>query len=74
MSHREALGLGCILNGRGAMELVVASIAYERGFIGANLFSVLVLVGVATTLITPMTFNALVTRIQRENYRDTGRF
>lgn len=32
MSHREALGLGWILNGRGAMELVVASIAYERGF------------------------------------------
>lgn len=72
MSHREALGLGWILNGRGAMELVVASIAYERGFIGANLFSVLVLIGVATTLITPIAFNLLVSRAQRENYRKTG--
>ena len=72
MSHREALALGCILNGRGAMELVVASIAYERGFIGAHLFSVLVLMGVATTLMTPIAFNALVTRAQRERYRETG--
>jgi len=39
MSQREALGLGCILNGRGVMELVVASIAYQKGFIDAGLFS-----------------------------------
>lgn len=72
MSNREALGLGCILNGRGAMELVVASIALERGFIGADLFSVLVLMGVVTTLMTPLTFNAVVNRHQRTQYRDTG--
>jgi len=72
MSHREAVGLGCILNGRGAMELVVAGIAFERGFIGANLFSVLVLVGVVTTLLSPMAFNAVVSREQRERYRETG--
>jgi Kef-type K+ transport system membrane component KefB len=72
MSHREAVGLGFILNGRGAMELVVAGIAYERGFIDANLFSVLVLVGVVTTLVTPMAFNAVVSRAQRVRYRETG--
>ena len=72
MSNREALGLGCILNGRGAMELVVASIALERGFIDAQLFSVLALMGVVTTLLTPLSFNALVNQQQRERYRDTG--
>ena len=36
MSSREALGLGCMLNGRGIMELVVASIAYQKGFIGCG--------------------------------------
>ena len=36
------------------MELVIASIAYERGFIGQGLFSTLVLMGVATTMITPL--------------------
>ncbi|MBX3635007.1 MAG: cation:proton antiporter [Rubrivivax sp.] len=72
MTSREALGLGMILNGRGAMELVVASIAFERGFIGPDLFSVLVLVGVVTTLVTPISFGALVREPERQRYRDTG--
>ncbi len=57
---REALGLGIILNARGIMELVVASIAYERGFIGQDLFSTLVLMGVVTTFITPLLFRHFV--------------
>lgn len=52
----EALGLGIIFNGRGIMELVVASIAFDRGFIGQGLFSTLVLMGVVTTLLTPLLF------------------
>lgn len=68
MSDREALGLGCILNGRGVMELVVASIAYERGFIGRELFSILVLMGVVTTLLTPLLFNAVVPAGRRRRY------
>lgn len=56
----HALGIGFILNGRGVMELVIASIAYERGFIGQDLFSVLVLMGVVTTMITPFIFRKWV--------------
>lgn len=52
----HALGIGFILNGRGVMELVIASIAYERGFIGQDLFSVLIIMGVVTTMITPFMF------------------
>lgn len=60
MPAAEALGLGIILNGRGVMELVVASIAFHKGFIDAGLFSVLVLMGVVTTLLTPLLFGRLV--------------
>jgi Kef-type K+ transport system membrane component KefB len=60
LSGPEAVGVGVILNGRGIMELVVASIAYERGFIGAGLFSTLVLMGVVTTMITPIMFRRWV--------------
>lgn len=60
LSKSDALGIGFILNGRGVMELVIASIAYERGFIGQDLFSVLVLMGVITTLITPLMFRKWV--------------
>lgn len=61
LSKPESLGLGIILNGRGVMELVVASIAYEKGFIGQGLFSTLVLMGVFTTMITPLLFKRYVT-------------
>lgn len=70
MSSREALGLGCILNGRGVMELVVASIAYQKGFIGPSMFSTLVLMGVVTTLLTPWLFGKAMPKGVLEAYRD----
>jgi hypothetical protein len=36
------------------MELVIANIAYKNGMISTELFSILVLMGVLTTLSTPM--------------------
>ena len=60
LPSREALGLGIILNGRGIMELVVAGIALQHGFIGQGLFSTLVLMGVLTTLLTPLLFQRFV--------------
>jgi Kef-type K+ transport system membrane component KefB len=56
MSESESLGLGIILNGRGIMELVVANIAYQRGMIGIDIFSILVLMGIFTTVLTPILF------------------
>lgn len=73
MSNREALGLGFILNGQGAIELVVASIELERGFIGQGMFSVLVLMGVVTTLLAPISFNVAIDKAMRDRYRETGR-
>lgn len=60
ISHTNALGIGIILNARGIMELVIASIAYQRGFIGKGLFSTLIIMGVITTLITPILFKRFV--------------
>ncbi len=53
MTPQEAWALGVGLNGRGIMELVIANIALERGFIGPQLFSILVLMAVVTTFATP---------------------
>jgi Kef-type K+ transport system membrane component KefB len=69
MTHREALGLGCMLNGRGVMELIVASIAYEKGFIGAGTFSTLVLMGIVTTLLAPFLFNRVMPESRLADYR-----
>src|SRR6185312_12566896 len=39
---KQPLGIGIIVNGRGVMELVVANIALQHGFINEGLFSLLV--------------------------------
>jgi Kef-type K+ transport system membrane component KefB len=41
------------------MELVVAEIAYQNGFIEADLFSILVLMGVLTTILSPLLYTRL---------------
>lgn len=73
MQHREALGLGTVLNGRGVMELVVAGIAYQNGFIGPTMFSTLVLMGIVTTFLTPIFFKQVYRGNKLEEYRQASR-
>ncbi len=53
MSHRQSLTLAYGLNARGIMELVIANIAFREGFINVEIFSMLVIMGLVTTLSTP---------------------
>jgi Kef-type K+ transport system membrane component KefB len=66
LSETDAWGLGVILNGRGIMELAVANIALSSGMIGYNLFSILLLVAIITTLVTPFLFKRCYTLPVRE--------
>jgi Kef-type K+ transport system membrane component KefB len=54
LSSRVSFTLGVGLNARGIMELVIANIAYRNGLISTEVFSILVLMGVLTTITTPM--------------------
>ena len=54
LRSRTSLTLGIGLNARGIMELVIANIAYKNGLIDAEIFSILVIMGVVTTLSTPL--------------------
>lgn len=72
MANREAIGLGGVLNGRGAMELVVADIAYQKGFIGPTMFSTLVLMGILTTFLTPILFKQAYRGDRLAAYRREG--
>jgi Kef-type K+ transport system membrane component KefB len=49
----EAYGVAIIMNSRGVMEMVIASIAYRAGLVSQSLFSTLLVVGVLATVITP---------------------
>lgn len=53
IEKRNALVLGIGLNARGIMELVIANIAYKSQLINLEIFSILVIMGIVTTLSTP---------------------
>ncbi len=48
-----ALAIGIGVNGRGLMELVIANIAYKSGIIGNEIFTILIIMGIVTTISTP---------------------
>lgn len=53
MNHRESIAIGIGLNARGIIELVIANIALTAGVIDKSMFSILVIMGVLTTIATP---------------------
>jgi Kef-type K+ transport system membrane component KefB len=54
-TRRDAAGVGMLMNARGLMELIIINIGLERGIIGSTLFSILVCMAMATTLMsTPL--------------------
>lgn len=53
MNHKASVTMGIGLNARGIMELVIANIALSEGIIDTSLFSILVIMGLLTTIATP---------------------
>jgi Kef-type K+ transport system membrane component KefB len=49
----QALSLGAGMNARGAMEIIVATIGYSRGILTAEMYSIILMVAVATSLMAP---------------------
>jgi Kef-type K+ transport system membrane component KefB len=64
LPHQDALAVGAIMNARGVMEMVVASIAYHAGLVDQGLYSALLLVGMVTTVITPLLLRQWLTKSQ----------
>lgn len=64
LSRRVSLTLGVGLNARGIMELVIANIAYRNGLISTEVFSILVIMGVLTTLTTPLLLKRAFGRLE----------
>jgi Kef-type K+ transport system membrane component KefB/nucleotide-binding universal stress UspA family protein len=51
--HWTALSLGAGLNARGAMEIIVATIGLQVGILSQEMFSIIVLMAMATSLMAP---------------------
>ena len=59
VSWREALALGALMNTRGLMELVILNIGLDLGVISPALYSMMVLMAFATTVMTSPLLSAL---------------
>jgi Kef-type K+ transport system membrane component KefB len=56
---RNALALGVLLNTRGLVELVVLNVGLDLGILTPELFSMMVVMALVTTLMTSPALNAL---------------
>ena len=54
LTSPESWAAGFGMNGRGIMELVIANVALSNAFIGQQLLTILVLMVVVTTFVTPL--------------------
>ena len=56
---RSALAVGALMNTRGLMELIVLNLGYEIGVLDARLYTVLLLMAIATTVMTDPLLRAM---------------
>ena len=52
LSTRDSLAVGSLMNARGLMELIVMKVGLDAGLIGPEMFTLLLVLAIATTLMT----------------------
>jgi Kef-type K+ transport system membrane component KefB len=70
-SNQESIAIGCLMNGRGMVEMAIASIGYSMGIIDATLFSVVIAIGFITTIITPVIAKPFIYRSTSQRSTNT---
>lgn len=55
--NRTAFGIGSLMNARGLTELIILNVGLQHGLITPELFSIMVLMAIVTTLATTPLFN-----------------
>jgi Kef-type K+ transport system membrane component KefB len=61
-SGREATALGVLMNTRGLMELIVLNVGLSLGIIPPDVFTMLVIMAIGTTIMTGPLLQLLLTR------------
>jgi Kef-type K+ transport system membrane component KefB len=65
-SKDESLAIAFIMNGRGMVELVIASIGFSTGIIDSTIFSITVTIGWITTIMAPILSRPYVMKIKSQ--------
>jgi len=53
---RESSQIGIALNSRGTLDLIVAEIAFSKGYVDSKIFSILICTSLASLIINPMLY------------------
>lgn len=61
--HWTALSFGAGLNARGAMEIIIATIGLRLGILSQDMFSIIVVMAIATSLMAPFALRAVLKKV-----------
>jgi Kef-type K+ transport system membrane component KefB len=67
-SNSESKIIGYLVNSRGMVELVIATIGFELGIIDKTLFTVIVAVGFITTIMAPIMARTALHKIPKSKF------
>lgn len=62
--HWSALAYGAGLNARGALEIIVATIGLSLGILTQEMFSIIVVMAIVTSVMTPMALRYAIRRVE----------
>jgi len=62
LNHWEGLALGAGMNSRGVIEVVIAIVGLRLGVLGPEMYTIVVLVAIATSLMAPPVLRATMSR------------
>lgn len=62
--HWTALAYGAGLNARGAMEIIMATIGLQLGILGQDMYSIIVVMAMATSLMAPTALRFVLKRVK----------
>jgi Kef-type K+ transport system membrane component KefB len=64
LKWKQSIGIGIGMNGRGAVELVIAGVALRGALISTELFSVIAFMALVTTLMTPVLMELVAKKLR----------
>jgi len=62
--HWTSLSFGAGLNARGAMEIIIATIGLRLGILSQDMFSIVVVMAIATSIMAPFALRAVLKRVE----------
>lgn len=71
-SPRDSVAIGALMNARGLMELIILNIGLEKGLITPQLFSIMVMMAIVTTLMATPIFELAYGRENRPRVIDVA--